>query len=471
MGAVVGRAYPVGTVNAGTMATVTTSVSRLRVVTLLACVLALDSANTATVGAIAVPLRAALGIDDTQVGLLLAASTGIGAVTTLPAGVLVDRVGSRTRLLCRAIVLWSVAMAVSAAADSFEFLLLSRLALGAVVAISTPAVASLLGDFVPATERARVYGFVLTGELLGVAVGFLVSGSLAEVLSWRAAFVFLAVTSLALAAVLAARLPEPARGGSDLPDGRPGDLAVLVALAGVRPDPDRVLTADPSGQSLWWALRHILRVRSNRVLIAASALGYCYLAGIQTFGVEYLRDRFGLSQTTGTSLLVGLGLGSVLGVLAAGFTADRLIRRGVLTGRILTGGTAFLAAAAAFTPAMLATGLAAAVPLFTLGAACLGAINPPLDAARLDTMHPRLRGRADSVRTVFRLSLTAVGPVLFGYLATRLGHGGRSPADALAATFVVMLVPVVAAGLLTLVRARRTYLRDIATAAATTAGR
>lgn len=444
----------------------TTPVTRMRVVTLLACVLALDSANTATIGAIAVPLRAALGIDDTQIGLLLAASTGIGALTTLPAGALIDRVGSRTRLLRRAIVLWSVAMAVSAAANSFEFLLLSRLALGAVVAISTPAVASLLGDFVPATDRARVYGFVLSGELLGVAVGFLVAGGLSAVVSWRAAFVFLAVTSLVLAAVLAVGLPEPPRGGADQPDRDPRDLGALVAAAGIPSDPSLVLTTDPTDRSLWWAVRYILRIRSNRVLIVASALGYCYLAGVQTFGVEFLRDRFALSQTAGTGLLVGLGLGSVLGVLAAGYAADRLIRTGVLTGRILACGTAFLAAVATFTPAMLATSLAMAAPLFALGAASLGAINPPLDAARLDTMHPRLRGRADSVRTVFRLALSAVGPVIFGYLSTRFSRGGASSGTALADTFLIMLVPLVVAGLLTLVRARRTYLRDIATATA-----
>lgn len=446
--------------------TTTSSVTMLRVVTLLACVLALDSANTATIGAIALPLRSALGIDDTQIGLLIAASTGIGALTTLPAGMLIDRVRSRTRLLWQAIVLWGVAMAVAATANSFEFLLLSRLALGAVVAISTPSVASLLGDFVPAVDRARAYGFVLTGELIGVAIGFLASGSLAAVLSWRAAFVLLAVASLVLAAVLAVALPEPPRGGAAEPHGQSGDLATLVAAAGIKPDPAQVLTTDPSGQSLWWAIRHILRVRTNRVLIVASALGYFYLACAQTFGVEFLRDRFSLGQTAGSGLLVGAGMGAIVGVLVAGFTADRLIRNGVLTGRVLTSGVAFLVAAAFFVPAMLATGFAVAVPLFALGAAGLGAINPPLDAARLDTMPPRLRGRADSVRTVLRLALSAVGPVLFGYLSTRFSHAGASSADALADTFVVLLAPVIVAGLITLVHARRTYLRDIATAAA-----
>jgi MFS family permease len=114
---------------------------------------------------------------------------------------------------------------------------------------------------------------------------------------------------------------------------------------------------------------------------------------------------------------------------------------------------------------MLATRFELALPLFILGAAGLGAINPPLDAARLDTMPPRLRGRADGVRTVFRLALSAVGPVIFGYLATRL-RASATPATALSDTFIIMLLPVVAAGLLTLIWARRNYLRDIATAAA-----
>jgi len=82
--------------------------ARLRVIVLLACVLALDSADKATIGAPATQLEAALHIGNTDIGLLAAVSTAVGAVATLPLGALTDRV-NRTRLLTAAITVAAVA--------------------------------------------------------------------------------------------------------------------------------------------------------------------------------------------------------------------------------------------------------------------------------------------------------------------------------------------------------------------------
>ncbi len=186
--------------------------ARLRVVVLLAAVLGLQSADASSVGAMAPQLQTALGLSTTTVGLLSTASIGVGALATLPMGLLVDRV-PRVRLLAASIVAWSMATAVSGTVSSYPALLASRAAMGVVVATAVPAVTSLMGDLFPAAERARVYGFVLCGELLGVGFGFLVFGALAAALSWRYGFWMLAPPGLALAAALRALLPEPARGG------------------------------------------------------------------------------------------------------------------------------------------------------------------------------------------------------------------------------------------------------------------
>src|SRR5699024_428814 len=98
---------------------------------------------------------------------------------------------------------------------SWLMLLFTRLALGAVVAVAAPVVASLTGDFFHPIERGRIYGFILTGELVGAAFGFLLSGSLADFLTWRTPFWVISVIGLGLAAALHWLLPEPARGGQD----------------------------------------------------------------------------------------------------------------------------------------------------------------------------------------------------------------------------------------------------------------
>src|SRR5438876_11850583 len=183
---------------------------RTRVSLLLASVLALASADTTTVGASAIQLRHDLGINNTDVGLLVTVTSLVAAAASLPFGVLADRV-TRTRVLGGAIVLWGAAMIWSATAPTFGQLLIARLFLGAVTAAAGPIVASPVGDWFASSERGRIYGYIIAGELVGAAFGFAVTGGIAT-LSWRAAFVILALPAFVLA-WLVFQLPEPARGG------------------------------------------------------------------------------------------------------------------------------------------------------------------------------------------------------------------------------------------------------------------
>src|SRR6266571_4185828 len=150
---------------------------RTRVIVLLAAVLALSSADTATVGASATSLRHALHISNTDIGLLVTVTSLVAAVASLPFGVLADRV-RRTSTLGGAIVLWGAAMIWSASAPTFGQLLVARLFLGGVTAAAGPIVASLVGDWFASSERGRIYGYIIAGELVGAAVGFGVTGGI-----------------------------------------------------------------------------------------------------------------------------------------------------------------------------------------------------------------------------------------------------------------------------------------------------
>lgn len=154
--------------------------ARMKVVVLMACVLGLTSADFATIGAIAGQLKSAFNITNVQIGLLVTATTGIGALATLPMGVLVDRV-HRTRILSIGIVFWGITMLVSSASNSYIMLLLTRIGLGAVVAIAAPAVASLTGDYFRPGARGRIWGYILSGELFGAAFGIVVAGMAAAI--------------------------------------------------------------------------------------------------------------------------------------------------------------------------------------------------------------------------------------------------------------------------------------------------
>ena len=441
----------------------------MRVVVVLACVLGLSGADTATVGASASELRDALDIGNTDIGLLVAVTSLVAAAASVPFGMLADRV-RRTWTLAAACVLWGVAMLWSATAADFGELLVARLFLGAVTAAAGPLAASLIGDYFPAFERGRIYSFILTGELLGAGVGFAVTGDVAA-LSWRAAFVLLALPAFALAWAVF-ELPEPERGGSSvLPREEPGDVPPaegpgprdvqeLARERGIVPDAGSKLRGDIGRLSLLEAARHVVRVPTNRILIAASASGYYFLAGVQTFGIEFARDQYGIDQALATLLLLLIGVGAVLGVLAGGALGDELIRRRHLNGRIYTSAGAAAAAAILFVPALLTRSALSALPFLGAAAFALSAQNPPLDAARLDIMPSQLWGRAEAIRTLLRALAQALAPLLFGLVSDVVFGGGRA---GLQWTFGLMLLPLAAsAGLL--FRARRTYPGDVAAA-------
>ena len=452
---------------------------RTRVVVVLACVLALNGADFATVGASATELRHGLHISNTDIGLLVSVTALIAAVATLPFGVLADRV-KRTWTLGSAILLWGGAMAWSAAVSSFGELLISRLFLGAVTAAAGPLIASLVGDYFEGSERGRIYGFILAGELLGAGFGFAVTGDVAT-LSWRAAFVVLAVPAFALA-VAAFRLPEPKRsdertrelGADDWLDpggGEPGahphatDAQQLAHERGIQPDPALVLRGDVRRLGLISATKYVLRVRTNVILIAASACGYYFIAGVQTFGVEFAKDQYGVGQALANVLLLVVGIGAVLGVLAGGVIGDMLVRHRHLNGRVITSAVTAAAATILFLPALFATAATSAVVWLMVAGFALSAQNPPLDAARLDIMPPQLWGRAEAIRTVLRGLAQALAPLLFGAVSDYVFGGGRF---GLQWTFVLMLIPLAASAVL-LFKALRTYPVDVASAAATAA--
>ncbi len=446
-----------------------------RVILVLACILGLAGADTATVGASATELRHGLHVSNTDIGLLVTVTSLVAALATLPFGVLADRV-RRTWTLAGAVLFWAGAMIWSATASSFGELLWSRLFLGAVTAAAGPLIASLVGDYFPASNRGRVYGYILAGELVGAGFGFAVTGDIATA-SWRAAFVVLALPALVLAWATF-RLPEPPRTDvvqeveSDEPwaettaaPRHATDVQQLVHEAGVEPDPRLVLRGDIRRKNLIAATRHVLRVRTNVILIAASACGYYFLAGVLTFGIEFTTEQYSVGQAVANLLLLVIGAGAILGVLAGGYAGDALVRRGHLDGRILVSAVTASAATVFFFPAIFTRAAGSAVLYLSLAAFFLSAQNPPLDAARLDIMPPQLWGRAEAVRTLLRSLAQALAPLLFGAVSDYLFGGGRS---GLQWTFAIMLVPLAASAVL-LFKARRTYATDVASAAATTA--
>ncbi|MFL5860250.1 MAG: MFS transporter [Solirubrobacteraceae bacterium] len=483
--------------------------ARARVITLFACVLALNGADSSTVGAIAPQLESALHINNTDLGLLSSVSLLVGAVFTIPVGFLVDR-AKRMPLLALSVVLWSIASLFSAFADSLSGLLLTRLALGAVAASAGPAIASLTGDYFAAEERGRIWSYILVGEAVGTAFGFIVSGFVASAIDWRAAFVVLALPGFFFARELWRTVPEPLRGGqSHLAVGAvdfAGDMASAAApadqglvadeqappldaehaiareaarRAGAVANPRLVLHEDPSQMGLGRSIRYLFSIPSNLLMIVGSSLGYFYFAGLQTFALLFVKGHYHASQATAELVLALLVVGAVIGTLVGGRLPDILVKRGYLGARVWFAGVCYIGAALLLVAGFLGAQLTPALWFDIAGAALIFAANPPIQAARLDVVPAGLWGRAQSALTVVRSLAQAAAPLVFGGVSQLAA--GILPAQApigtqphapnsttttgLQVTFVIMLAALVTAGLF-LFRARTTFPSDVATAAA-----
>jgi predicted MFS family arabinose efflux permease len=428
--------------------------ARIRVIATLAAVLALDTADKGAISAVAVNLEDALSVGRTRIGLLLTVSGFVAAAGTLGFGILVDRI-DRTRLLTVVVLLWAAAMVGGAAAPGYWWLLASRAALGLLAAAAYPAVSSLVGDWFPTRDRSRVLGMVLAGELAGTGFGVVTAGLTASLLGWRAAFVVLAVPAIGVAWLLA-RTPEPARGGAARLDRGQDELAPadesLEAEGGA--PPRRQPTRHRSTRK---ALRTILTIRTNLALILASSLAYYLFAGVRAFGVDYATGHYGLRQGIATILIVVVGLGGLVGVIAGGRLADRLLAAGFQDARMVVPAVALIAAGLVFVPAVITTSALVAMPLLMVAAAFVGVSSPPSDAARLDVVPSALWGRAEGARTIVRTGLEGVAPLAFGAVAQHV-FGSKS-SSGLEPTFLVMLVPL-GIGSAVLLLARGRYVAD-----------
>jgi MFS family permease len=488
--------------------------ARARVIVMFGAVLALNGADTATVGAVAPQLEHALHIGDTKIGLLSSVALLVGALFTIPVGLLVDRT-KRMPLLAGSIVLWSLASLFSAFAGSYSSLLLTRLALGAVAATAGPAIASLTGDYFPANERGRIYAYILAGEIAGSAVGFIICGSVASLIGWQAAFVLLAIPGFFLARELWRTVPEPLRGGQSYLEPGALDLGDVVAAASARadrepespededpavaahheaageaaqragavPNPRLVLHEDPRQMGIVRAVRYILSVPSNVVLIIGSSLGYFYFAGLQTFALLFVKGHYHASQATAELVLALLVGGALIGTLVGGRLTDLMLHHGMLEARVWVPAGCYIGAAVLLIPGFVGTSLTPALWFDVGGATLLSAANPPIQAARLDIMPAGLWGRAESVRTFIRSLAQALAPLVFGGVAdliagivpsqAPIGTHPHAPsstaATGLEISFLIMIAALVAAGVF-LGRAAKTYPTDVATAAASQQG-
>ncbi|HLF31890.1 MAG TPA: MFS transporter [Xanthomonadales bacterium] len=188
---------------------------RAYVLLILVTVYTFNFIDRQIVGILAVPIKADLGLSDTQLGMMggLAFAlfyTGLG----IPVAMLADRY-SRTWIMTGALAVWSVMTAACGLAQNFWQLFAARLGVGVGEAGGVAPAYSLIADYFPPHQRARALSIYSFGIPIGSALGIVLGGVIASLVNWRVAFFAVGIAGILLAPLFRLTVKEPPRGRFD----------------------------------------------------------------------------------------------------------------------------------------------------------------------------------------------------------------------------------------------------------------
>ena len=279
--------------------------NRAYVLFILVVVYTFNFIDRQIVGILAVPIKADLGLTDSELGLMggLAFAlfyTGLG----IPVAMLADRF-SRTWIMTIALVIWSGMTAASGLATNFWQLFAARLGVGVGEAGGVAPAYSLISDFFPPNQRSRAMSVYSFGIPIGSAIGIVFGGIIASMINWRWAFFIVGIAGVVIAPIFRMTIKEPPRGGFDRQREAvkaPG-LKLIVSTLMTKPS-FWLLSLGASFSSMmgygvfFWLPSFFVRSYNLTLLNASLFYGAVLLigglAGIWVGG--WLGDRFGQDQ-------------------------------------------------------------------------------------------------------------------------------------------------------------------------------
>lgn len=403
---------------------------RFYVLVLLFLVYTFNFVDRQIVGILAGPIKAELGLTDTQLGLmggiafaLLFAGLGI------PIALLADRF-NRVWIVTASLALWSAFTALCGTAHSFGQLFLFRVGVGVGEAGGVAPSYSLISDYFPPAQRARAFAAFSFGIPVGSAAGILFGGLIAARIDWRVAFLACGVAGLVLAPLLAFTVREPVRGRLDATGAKTAAPPLSEVLRFVR------------GKGSFWLITF--------GATSSSTIGY----GLAFWLPQFLGRSFGMSLADLSLYYSAISLcGGVLGIWLGGYLADRLGRTRKAA-YALVPASAFVLSLPFYALGFLATSPALAFVIFlipsALGLVWLG----PVITAIQHLVPPAMRATASAV-FLFINNLLGIGfgVFFFGRMSDLLAP--RFGAESLRYSILIGLVFYVLAALLLYLASRR----------------
>lgn len=365
---------------------------------------------------LAEPVRHALTLSDTQLGLLQGAGLALfTGIATFPLGWLSDRYDRRV-VLAACVIVWSVAAGSRGLAQDFGLLFIASIGVGAGEAGLGPITHSMIPDLFPRAQRVLANAVFALSSIFGAALGAMLGGaisgamdgarpllpaSLQHLESWRLSFIAIAACG-APVALLLLTIQRPVRSS---PVTRQADAQ----------DDSQTVQGISFGDYLrqHWTVLARLVVGSGVASVGLIAVGsWIPILAARQFGATpaQVGQGLGLAFIAGTlgGAVVGLGVMRWLGKGMGGAAALRIIIVGNLCTALLS---------------VLLLFVRSHTDVFAL----LALLIMPLIAGTLvlpnilqDVGPAHLRARVIALLTMASLPFGVMGPLLIGLMSDAL---------------------------------------------------
>ncbi|MFV0278287.1 MAG: spinster family MFS transporter [Parahaliea sp.] len=252
------------------------------------------------------PIKAEMGLSDAQLGLLSGFTFAVIYITAgIPIAYWADR-GNRRNIVALALAVWSGMTALSGLVQNYAQLLLARVGVGLGEAGGSPPAHAMISDYFPPAQRGRALAFYSSGIYVGILLGFMFGGVIAERFGWRIAFMVVGLPGVLFSILLLLTVREPLRGrwGESASDTDKPSLAETISLLRQRP-------------TFWY------------IAFGGSLMAYVSY-GNGNFFPSFLIRNHGMSLAeVGMVLALVTGLSGIVGTYLGGYLADRFGQRDV----------------------------------------------------------------------------------------------------------------------------------------------
>ena len=331
-----------------------------------------------------------LGLSYTEIGFVMTAMHAVGAVASMPGGMLVDMVGHKGGLMALSLAWIGLPYALMSVSHAYWMVLACVMLVGIGNNLWHPAAIATLAHRYP-ERKGLVLSLHGMGGNVGEAIAPLVAGALLAVMSWRGVVVVNIVPGIVMAVLI---------------------LLYLGAFTIVR---NRHDAQPPAGLTDY--ARNFGRLFRNRELMlisGATGLRTLTQSGLLTFLPVYLAYELHYAPFSVGLCMAVLQLGGFIAAPVGGHLSDKLGRRRIIMGGMTVSGVTIAGMV-----------LAAQTPLFVVFVALVGfflyAMRPALQAWAMDATPKNMGGSTVGLQFTFSAIGSALAPALCGMIADRYG--------------------------------------------------